>query len=312
MKRMLTLTMVGLLVTILALSGCGYLKKKEFEREFYSYKQDVAGNFKRVDEDISGLDKKVDKVSNSVKEEAQKAKEEAIRAAEEGDADTIEAVNKKIETGDKEVLAAAKRAAAEAEENAKKAALAETKKSVDQAMEVAKKADESATHANAIAENAIDENKKLKEELNDYKARNQIASKPLTVNFRPGKVDISESDAQKLEQVVELLKKYPGSKIRIEGHTDVTPIRFSRYKSNWDLADARAKAIRDYLMNNLGVTGENIELIPRSMYQPVSSQMTTEGMELNRRVDVYIIPPMTAETSSAGLDSDYQVGIGIR
>lgn len=292
MRKTLSLAVAGLFILGLVLSGCGYLKKKEFERQFSAYKQEVAGNFTKVDEKFTALDQKVDQVAASAKEEAKKAKEEAIAAAEQGDADTLDAAIKKSEAGDKDVLAAAKRAAAEAEENAKKAAMAESKKSLEEALGTAKKAaDESTLRANATAEKALEEAKKVGEALKAREAKAQVESIVVTVHFKLGATKLDDSDKQKLQEVADAVKKYPGSAVWVEGHTDATPVIRSPYRSNWELAEARANAVKDYLVKDLGLPTENIKAIARAHYHPIASQVTNQGRSENRRVEVKIIPP---------------------
>lgn len=294
MKKICSLGVAGLLLFSLVLSGCGHLKKKEFEQQFSSYKQEVSGNFTKVDERITSLDKKVDQVAASSKEEAKKAKEEAIAAAEQGDADTLDAANKKAEAGDKAALEAAKKAALEAAESAKKSAVAaaslNTKNSIDEVLGTAKKAaDEASLRANTTAEKALEETKKLNEALKAQAAKSEIPT--TTINFSPGGTKVNDSHKAQLQQIADAVKSSPGAVVRIEGHADATPVIRSPYKNNWELSEARAKAVKDYLVKNLGVPGESIQIIAKAHYHPSASQVTKEGRDQNRRVEIRVTPP---------------------
>lgn len=76
--------------------------------------------------------------------------------------------------------------------------------------------------------------------------------------------------------------------MRIEGHTDATPIATARYPSNWELSAARASAVlayfaaRGHLASRLSVAGYAGE-------RPVADNSTPEGRALNRRVDLVVL-----------------------
>ena len=76
--------------------------------------------------------------------------------------------------------------------------------------------------------------------------------------------------------------------MRIEGHTDATPIATARYPSNWELSAARASnvlayfAARGHLASRLSVAGYAGE-------RPVADNSTLEGRALNRRVDLVVL-----------------------
>jgi chemotaxis protein MotB len=91
--------------------------------------------------------------------------------------------------------------------------------------------------------------------------------------------------------------------VGIEGHTDNQPIKFSNWKSNWELSTARALSVLHYLVDNRGIAPERLSVMGYSEYRPVASNDTWEGRKMNRRVEVVILPPVTKvkEHSSAGL-----------
>lgn len=76
--------------------------------------------------------------------------------------------------------------------------------------------------------------------------------------------------------------------IRIEGHTDDSPVTNPRYRDNWDLSASRAASVVAYL--------DRAHRIPRSLLsaagygdsQPVASNDTPVGREMNRRIDLVV------------------------
>jgi chemotaxis protein MotB len=80
-----------------------------------------------------------------------------------------------------------------------------------------------------------------------------------------------------------------GRKIRLEGHTDSTPIDGNGpWESNWQLSAARAISVLHYL-TGLGISENRFQVAGFADTMPISSDDTPEGRMYNRRVDVVII-----------------------
>ncbi len=93
----------------------------------------------------------------------------------------------------------------------------------------------------------------------------------------------SESIAE-LNRVLKLLKNYTTIKIEISGHTD----NKGTMELNTTLSGARAKAVVDYLIEN-GIDSTRLEYKGYAFSQPIASNDTDEGRQLNRRVEFKII-----------------------
>ena len=78
------------------------------------------------------------------------------------------------------------------------------------------------------------------------------------------------------------------SMIRIEGHTDNRPIRTPRFRNNWDLSAFRALNTMQYILETGGIDPHIITPVGYGEYHPVASNETSEGQQLNRRVDFVI------------------------
>jgi outer membrane protein OmpA-like peptidoglycan-associated protein len=81
------------------------------------------------------------------------------------------------------------------------------------------------------------------------------------------------------------LQRYPGSIVRVTGHTDNT----GDAAYNQRLSERRAGSVANVLISN-GVASSRIVATGSGEAQPVASNLTPEGRALNRRVDVVIVP----------------------
>jgi chemotaxis protein MotB len=110
------------------------------------------------------------------------------------------------------------------------------------------------------------------------------------VLFDSGKAKLREDSLPILDKVVRILQEtVPANDIGIEGHTDDEPIKHSRWKSNWELSAQRALSVLHYLEDS-GVASGRLSAIGYGEYQPVASNDTAEGKQLNRRVEIVILP----------------------
>ncbi|MDQ7001701.1 MAG: OmpA family protein [Ghiorsea sp.] len=66
---------------------------------------------------------------------------------------------------------------------------------------------------------------------------------PETIVFAPGQVGISPNMFPLMDRLAKLFKRPEVIEIRIEGHTDDTPVRGVLYPSNWELSAARAMSL---------------------------------------------------------------------
>ena len=77
--------------------------------------------------------------------------------------------------------------------------------------------------------------------------------------------------------------------LRIEGHTDVIPIRNSRFESNWELSTARATEVVRLLTTEHGYNGKSLSAAGYAEFHPVGDNHTEQGRRQNRRVDLIIL-----------------------
>ena len=106
------------------------------------------------------------------------------------------------------------------------------------------------------------------------------------VQFATAKAIINKDSFELLDEVVELLKKNPQIKLRIEGHTDTK----GKPAKNLVLSRDRAKAVMDYLTKG-GIDASRLSSEGYGQTCPVADNATEQGREKNRRTDFFLAEP---------------------
>ncbi len=123
------------------------------------------------------------------------------------------------------------------------------------------------------------------EEGNVLRDGDNIILRLYGLTFQSGKSDLESQYYPLLTRVQEAIRKFGNCAVRIEGHTDSK----GNERINQTLSEARARAVAEYLMANMGVTVP----IPSEGFgdtKPVATNNTSEGRARNRRIDVIITP----------------------
>lgn len=81
----------------------------------------------------------------------------------------------------------------------------------------------------------------------------------------------------------------PNNHVRIEGHTDDTPINTFQFPSNWELSAARANSVRIILQEQVGMNPKNLSIIGYGEYRPIVPNDSPENKSKNRRVVIAIL-----------------------
>lgn len=139
----------------------------------------------------------------------------------------------------------------------------------------------------------------LRQEISDKQVKLQMMEKGLVITvvgdilFDSGKAKIRPEAYGILDKIAVVLKQnVPQFKVGIEGHTDNEPIKVSGWKSNWELSTARALSVLHYLVDEKNLGPERVSAIGYGEYQPVASNDTREGRQLNRRVEIVVLPKL--------------------
>jgi len=141
---------------------------------------------------------------------------------------------------------------------------------------------------------------RLSQEIGDKQVRLQMMEKGLVITFvadvifDSGKAKIRPEAYASLDKVAKVLdENVPNLNIGIEGHTDNVPIKHSGWKSNWELSTSRALSVLHYLADKRGISPDRLSAVGYGEYQPVASNDTGKGRQLNRRVEIVIFPQIT-------------------
>ena len=211
-----------------------------------------------------------------------RAENEADRARSEADAAKSEAANYKA------AMESARQEAALARERVEQA-----KTDADREKANAELAKAEAEQARLQAEQAKQDRDAAQTNL--YKSLSAILetrreARGLIINlsdvlFDLDKASLKPGAREKLSKLTGILMAYPGPyHVQIEGYTDST----GGVEYNQKLSESRAQSVRDYLVQS-GLTSERI-ISTRGfgLNNPVATNDTAEGRQLNRRVEIII------------------------
>lgn len=99
--------------------------------------------------------------------------------------------------------------------------------------------------------------------------------------FDIDKSSLKPESEKDLQEIVKLMRNYPGLKIEIQGHTD----NQGSADYNHDLSKRRAQTVKTYLVAN-GIDDSRLAAKGYGFSQPVASNDTKEGRAKNRRVEL--------------------------
>jgi chemotaxis protein MotB len=134
----------------------------------------------------------------------------------------------------------------------------------------------------------------LKQEIAKNSVHLAEDSRGLTVSlaeagfFDPGSAAMHPESLAVVDRIAETLRPL-GYNLRVEGHTDNTPIHTAQFPSNWELSTARATFVLQYLISNANIPPQRLSAVGYGEYRPVTSNGTPEGRAANRRVDLVVL-----------------------
>ena len=112
--------------------------------------------------------------------------------------------------------------------------------------------------------------------------------------FASGRAEINESGKKELDKFStiykEMIPKLPKGIdpiILVQGHTDIDPVRSTRYKSNWELSADRAMHVVRYLIEK-GIPATRLGAAALGEFHPVETGESPEAKRLNRRIEIKI------------------------
>ncbi len=104
------------------------------------------------------------------------------------------------------------------------------------------------------------------------------------INFDFDKATIRPSSEPTLKEAGSVLKRFNEVEVKIEGYTDTSgPEQYNRV-----LSERRAKAVKDYLISNFGISPDRIDTVGYGESWPRGDNKTKEGRKQNRRIEFII------------------------
>lgn len=220
----------------------------------------------------------------------QQAQQEAsARQQAEQERQAAEQARREAEQARLDAEAAAQRAAQERQqaEAARQTALAQQQQLQSEAQRAQVAAQQAQQQALEAQRQREEMKARLLQQLNTVLETKQTA-RGLIVNmsdvlFDTGKATLKPGAKLRLAKVAGIIMAYPDLKLQIEGHTD----NVGSDAFNQNLSERRAATVRDYLISQ-GVPLNNVVARGFGEGDPVASNATAQGRQLNRRVDLVV------------------------
>jgi len=121
--------------------------------------------------------------------------------------------------------------------------------------------------------------------------------------FECGKAEIKKEAYPLLDQLASLVEELP-NEIKIEGHTDKTPISNRQFSSNWELSVSRAVSVVHYIIFH----AKNKAQFPEYKIKRLERRLSASGYgefhpldrenpksSINRRIDIVVLQPKTED-----------------
>jgi len=219
------------------------------------------------------------------------AKLRADRAKADADAAELLRTQEALRRAEAESARAAAESQRAAAESARAASEAQAQITIQRAANDRQAAEADAERARKTAAKAEMEKQELRQQLvTQFNAILQTRDSPrgLIVNmtdvlFDTGKSTLKPGAREKLAKISGIVMAHPGLSLIVEGHTDSVGTE----EFNLTLSENRAAAVRDFLVQQ-GVKGSMIGVHGFGESQPVASNDTPIGRQLNRRVEMVV------------------------
>jgi chemotaxis protein MotB len=123
-----------------------------------------------------------------------------------------------------------------------------------------------------------------------------------SVLFASGDARLSDESEQALRAVAAVLKDDQHA-IRVEGHTDSTPIHTAQFPSNWELSAVRASSVVRLFIDS-AVAQERLTAVGHGSTRPVDSNDSAAGRQRNRRVTLMILSSLPENRTEVPVGPD--------
>ncbi len=105
--------------------------------------------------------------------------------------------------------------------------------------------------------------------------------------FNSGKATLSENAKISLGKLAPIIKQTPYM-INVIGHTDSVPMHSAEFPTNWELSITRASRVARFLIENIGIPGEQFKVSGYAYHRPVQPNSNDTNKKANRRVEIIL------------------------
>lgn len=113
-----------------------------------------------------------------------------------------------------------------------------------------------------------------------------IINKQIQIHFTPGSDEIMAGSYLVLDALGETMTSFGNTYLRVEGNTDAT----GSPQGNMTLSERRALAVKNYILESFpNIEAARFQTIGRGSANPVASNTTETGRQLNRRTDIKVV-----------------------
>ena len=113
-----------------------------------------------------------------------------------------------------------------------------------------------------------------------------IINKQIDIHFTPGSDQIMPGSFFVLDALGDTMTSFGATYLRVEGNTDST----GAVSSNMTLSERRALAVKNYILKNFpNIEAARFQTIGRGSSQPVASNDSEAGRQLNRRTEIKVV-----------------------
>jgi outer membrane protein OmpA-like peptidoglycan-associated protein len=172
-------------------------------------------------------------------------------------------------------------------EAARQAALQQQQAAEQQAQQARLQAQQAEQARLQTQQQAEQQRQRLLQQLNQV-LQTKDTAKGLIVNvsdvlFDTGQATLKPGAKLRLAKVAGIILAYPDLRLQVDGYTDST----GSHQLNERLSQRRAEAVRDFLVSQ-GVSPTNVGAQGFAEADPVASNSTATGRQLNRRVELVV------------------------
>ncbi|MEO8463869.1 MAG: OmpA family protein [Gammaproteobacteria bacterium] len=110
---------------------------------------------------------------------------------------------------------------------------------------------------------------------------------PEVALFDSARAELHSSALPLLNELSATLREVGEAQISIEGHTDDRPVLGGEFRSNWDLASARANAVTAFFLTH-DFAPQRLHSVSYADTRPVADNGNATGRAANRRVELAV------------------------